>query len=697
MTGDQYFYLYLSLILSVLPTVLHFARTRITLGPFFGLSGVYSILLWQLLQTGWWVKYADLNFNAGLTLFVPPILLGSLLTFAFDGLRTARSYLAMVATACLAGWLFSLLRESLAAYAPLPYLIVQSNREHIGIILGFMIAQMVGMAAYLGVRKWHYFLALPVALLASIAAWLGVYSVLSYGFEMGLTNLSNDLLAYYVAALPVVLLAGAYGVLAQSRGLVMPARTLRNLLTLWKPTASDRSGAGDELTNRDEVISELKLLNQQLDTNGRLMEHHMAHASYGIVITDGGGKVMRANLPAGRILANDALEGKRFETVLNRILAAPLKFADLALGNFPDRLKTAPAAGDQDWIEVIVTPLKDSDSNQVTGYYLLIKDLTERIRADHRKLAESRVRDLNQAGKVLSHDFANVLLGAEAQLRKLQARIVDPESLAAVGGVAGALQHGREILKHLGAGSQFGSPDLLTERIHDLLRSALDITRASADEAGVAIVLAGEGGPPLYVEADRNQLIRVFTNLIKNAIRASAGAARREIAIGVERRGSGIQVRISDLGVGLSDAQIKLAFDPGFSSKGEGQGGLGLAISYLMVDAHGGHLDLERNAKGKGLAAVVWLPESRHGRDYAEFKGQKLIVASKRGEKMQNVIAELERQQGCQVAEAHDEEEIAALVREETGWNVLLLDDSMTVAAIESLVGSSVRVRALNG
>ena len=86
MTGDQYFYLYLSLLLSVLPTVLHFARTKITLGPFFGLSGVYSILLLQLLQTGWWVKYANLNFNAGLTLFVPPILLGALLTFAFDGL-----------------------------------------------------------------------------------------------------------------------------------------------------------------------------------------------------------------------------------------------------------------------------------------------------------------------------------------------------------------------------------------------------------------------------------------------------------------------------------------------------------------------------------------------------------------------------------------------------------------------------------
>lgn len=696
MTGDQLFYLYLSLILSTLPTVLHFARTKITLGPFFGLCGVYSILLWQLLQTGWWVKYAELNFNAGLTLFVPPILLGSLLTFAFDGLRTAKSYMAMVATVCLAGWSFSVLRESLAAYVPLPYLIVLSNQENIGIILAFMIAQMFGMASYLGIRKWRYFPALPVALLASIAVWLCVYSLLAYGFEMGVTNLSNDIAAYFLSAVPVAILAAAYGVLAKSRGLVMPARSLRNLLPLWKSTESDLPAGGDELTNRDRVISELRLLNQQLDTNSRLMEHHMAHASYGIVITDGGGKIMRANVPARRILANESLEGSGFDAVANRILRTPLGFADIAVGNFPDRLKTAETAGDHDWIELIVTPLKDSDSNRITGYYLLIKDVTERIREDRRKLAENRVRDLNQAGKVLSHDFANVLMGAEAQLRKLREKIVDRESLDAVGGVAGALQHGREILKHLGAGSQFGSPNLRTERIHDLLHSALDITRASAAEAGVAIAVAQDRDQPLFVEADRNQLIRVFTNLIKNAIQASARGAGGEIAIAVSRRGSGIQIRISDRGVGLSDEQIERAFEPGFSSKGEGKGGLGLAISYLMLDAHGGHLDLERNADGRGIAAAVWLPESRDGRDFTEFRGKKLIVASRRSERIREVIVELEQRQGCQVAEAHEEEEILALIREDAGWDILLLDDSMPVAAIERRVGSLVQVRALS-
>ena len=695
-TGDQYFYLSLALILSTLPTVLHFARTKITRGPFFGLCGVYSILLWQLLQTGWWVKYGGLNFNAGLTLFVPPLLLGSLLTFAFDGLRTAKSYMAMVATACLAGWAFSLLRESLAAFVPLPYLIVLSNWDNLGIILAFMIAQMFGMAAYLGIRKWRYFPALPGGLLASIAVWLFIYSLLAYGFEMGMTNLANDIAAYFLSAAPVVILATAYGVLAKSRGLVMPARSLRNLLPLWKSTESDLPAGGDELTNRDQVISELRLLNQQLDTNSRLMEHHMAHASYGIVITDAGGKIMRANVPARGILANASLEGNGFDAVLNRILRTPLDFASIAIGNFPDRLRTAETAGDHDWIELIVTPLKDSDSNRITGYYLLIKDVTERIREDRRKLAENRVRDLNLAGRVLSHDFANILLGAEAQLRKLRGNIADRESLDAVGGVAGALQHAREILKQLGAGSQFGSPNLRSERIYDLLHGALDITRAAAAEAGVAIAVADERDPPMFVEADRNQLIRVFTNLIKNAIQASARGAGREIAIAVSRRGSGILVRIADRGVGLSAEQIERAFEPGFSSKGEGKGGLGLAISYLMLDAHGGHLDLEANAGGRGIVATAWLPESRDKQDFTEFRGKKLIVASTRAERIHKVIVELEQRQGCHVAEAHAEEEILALIREESGWDMLLLDDSMPLALIESRVGSLVPVRALS-
>jgi signal transduction histidine kinase len=425
------------------------------------------------------------------------------------------------------------------------------------------------------------------------------------------------------------------------------------------------------------------------------MEYHMAHAPYGIVITDDEGRIVRANAPAGRILANPLLEGNRFEAVMNRVLAAPLAFAAIAIGNFAARLKTAESEEAHDWIELTVTPLKDSDSNRITGYYLMIKDLTGQISEERRLLAESRVRDLNQAGKVLNHDFANVLIGAEAQLRKLREGLVDAASFKAADGIGQALQHGRDILKHLGSGSQFGSPNLQTEAVHDLLRSAIDITRGAADEAKVALRLADEQGEPLFVEADRNQLVRVFTNLIRNALQASAADGRGEIAISAVRRGNGVQVRISDRGVGMSDAEIEIAFDPGFSSKGEGKGGLGLAISYLMVDAHGGRLDLERNAGRRGMSVVVWLPESRRGHEFAEYRGKKLIVASKRGEKIQQFIMDLERTQGCEVAEARDEDEVLALVREDAGWDLVLVDDSMPLDSISEMVGAQVQVKAL--
>jgi len=153
MVKEQIFFLFLLLLLSGTPLILHALRTKISLGPFFGLAGVYSILLWQMLQTGWWVSFGALHFNAGLTSFIPAILMGALLTFALDGLRTSRSYFYMVTTASLAAWLFALFRESLAQYVPLPYLVVLSSREHIAIIAALLLAQIAGAVSQIPPAK----------------------------------------------------------------------------------------------------------------------------------------------------------------------------------------------------------------------------------------------------------------------------------------------------------------------------------------------------------------------------------------------------------------------------------------------------------------------------------------------------------------------------------------------------------------
>jgi hypothetical protein len=195
------------------------------------------------------------------------------------------------------------------------------------------------------------------------------------------------------------------------------------------------------------------------------------------------------------------------------------------------------------------------------------------------------------------------------------------------------------------------------------------------------------------VDADSSQLIRVFTNLLRNAIRASSAGS--EITITIGRRGNGVEVVVADEGCGMSEEEIKLAFEPGFSTKGEGKGGLGLAISYLMVDAHGGQLDLRRNPDGKGMAAVVWLPESRRHMGLREYAGQNVIVLSHRPERAQRTIAELEQAHDCRVAEAYSEDEVLALVAEEADWEVLLVDDELDEAGMEQALAGKLKVEKM--
>ena len=319
----QNYYIGLLVLLTALPLGLHLFRGNITLGPFFGLAGVYSIILWQMLQTGWWVRVGSLDFNAGLTLIIPPLLLAGLLTFAFDGLRTARSYMAMVATACLAAWAFSAFREVLSRYVPLPYLVVLSSREHLAIIGGLLLAQPVGTMGYILLRRFlSLHLSLPLSLTLGVLCWLVLYSMTNYGLAMGTANLKNEFLPFLFSALPSALALGVYGGVAARMGLVMPERSLKSLFVLRaaQPMAPSEE---DTITNQDHVISELRLLNRKLATSARLMEYHMEHATYGIVITEENGKVLRTNKTAQKMLFEPVPAGHQLEPLIRSSSRAP--------------------------------------------------------------------------------------------------------------------------------------------------------------------------------------------------------------------------------------------------------------------------------------------------------------------------------------------------------------------------------------
>ncbi len=98
-----------------------------------------------------------------------------------------------------------------------------------------------------------------------------------------------------------------------------------------------------------------------------------------------------------------------------------------------------------------------------------------------------------------------------------------------------------------------------------------------------------------FAEIDREQMIQVVSNLIKNAIEAMPGGGNLKIELKESENHQ--RIYISDSGTGINDGDLQKVFEPFFTTKGIGKGtGLGLATAYGVVKMHKGKITVDSNA-----------------------------------------------------------------------------------------------------
>jgi two-component system NtrC family sensor kinase len=164
----------------------------------------------------------------------------------------------------------------------------------------------------------------------------------------------------------------------------------------------------------------------------------------------------------------------------------------------------------------------------------------------------------------------------------------------------------RRIVQDLRDFSRAGDEDWSVVNIHTGLEATLNVVR---NEIKYKADLVKDYGELPLLECMASQLNQVLVNLLVNA--AQAIPTRGIITICTRREGDGVSITIADTGIGMSADVKARIFDPFYTTKPVGQGtGLGLSVSYGIVEKHGGRIVVD-STPGVGSRFTVWLPIAR--------------------------------------------------------------------------------------
>ncbi len=112
----------------------------------------------------------------------------------------------------------------------------------------------------------------------------------------------------------------------------------------------------------------------------------------------------------------------------------------------------------------------------------------------------------------------------------------------------------------------------------------------------------------LFANLDKTQLIRIVTNLIKNAMQASEKEENPFIEVKVVSEMNNVKIIVSDNGKGISEELKSLIFEPKFTTKSSGMG-LGLPMVKNIIEAYDGNISFT-SQEGVGTIFTVILPKS---------------------------------------------------------------------------------------
>jgi len=250
-------------------------------------------------------------------------------------------------------------------------------------------------------------------------------------------------------------------------------------------------------------------------------------------------------------------------------------------------------------------------SGQVRLLVGTVQDISERKRLEAQLRESEKMATMGEIVAAVAHEVRNPLFALSATLDAFEARAHDQETYAPYRGrLRAQIDRVSELMEDLLTYGRPFSTELTSGSLVPLLDEAVETCSPLAAEREVELERAWPEDLPA-VSQDRRRLLRVFVNVIKNAIEHSSrsGAVHIEAREQMRDGNPWIECWVRDWGSGFPEDGLTKVFEP-FYSRRRGGTGLGLAIAWRIVKEHNGTITAGNAADG-GAVVRVSLPISR--------------------------------------------------------------------------------------
>ncbi len=348
----------------------------------------------------------------------------------------------------------------------------------------------------------------------------------------------------------------------------------------------------------------------------RMLAAALATMDQPVLVVDADDRVRYANPAAVREYGYTAHDfaGLSLDRLVRAVQSVPLPGTGSWLGEDvadDDRLRLAQQVhrrkdGSEFPVAITEGTLRD-DLDAPAGRVLGVRNLTDDRRVAEQLRQHEKLAALGSLVAGVAHELNNPLTGISAFSQLLLEERLDAEQMESVRLIKREADRAVAVIRDLLLFSRKTEARHAEVDVNALLQLTVRLRTYTLRAEDITVVLELDPDLPGVV-GDGQRLQQVLLNLIVNAEYALSGREERRLTLRTVRAGSHLVVEVSDTGGGIDAETQRHIFEPFFTTKPAGAGtGLGLSVSYGIVQAHGGTITLD-SAPGRGTTFRITLP-----------------------------------------------------------------------------------------